>query len=349
VIWQDCAVRDNDGRKLDHKTLEALRIRAVGQVEEGAHPEDVAAALGLHRKTVYDWLAKYREGGKDALKARAVPGRPPKLGGPQLSRLYALIAGQDPRQLQFEFALWTREMIREVIRREFKVALSVVSVGRLLRKLGLSPQRPLHRAYQQDPEAVQRWKKEAYPAIHAEAEAAGATVYFADEAGVRSDYHAGTTWSPVGQTPVVKNTGSRFSVNMISAVSAKGALRFAVYEGNTTAATFIDFCKRLLHDAAGPVYLVVDGHPAHRATATKEFAASTGGRLRLVFLPGYSPELNPDEWVWKNVKHDRIGKTGVTSKQDLKSKAIGALRRLQKRPGLVRAFFSDPNLRYITA
>ena len=323
-------MRDNDGRKLDHKTLEALRIRAVGQVEEGAHPEDVAAALGLHRKTVYDWLAKYREGGKDALKARAVPGRPPKLGGPQLSRLYALIAGQDPRQMQFEFALWTREMIREVI-------------------LRLSPQRPRHRAYQQDPDAVQRWKKEAFPAIRAEAEAAGATVYFADEAGVRSDYHAGTTWSPVGQTPVVKNTGSRFSVNMISAVSAKGALRFAVYEGNTTAATFIDFCKRLLHDAAGPVYLIVDGHPAHRATATKEFAASTEGRLRLIYLPGYSPELNPDEWVWKNVKHDRIGKTGVTSKQDLKSKAIGALRRLQKRPGLVRAFFSDPHLRYITA
>jgi transposase len=192
-------VRDNDGRKLDHKTLEALRIRAVGQVEAGAHPEDVAAALGLHRKTVYDWLAKYREGGTDALRARPVPGRPPKLGGPQLSRLYALIAGQDPRQLQFEFALWTREMIREVIRREFKVALSVVSVGRLLRKLGLSPQRPLHRAYQQDPEAVQRWKKEAYPAIRAEAEAAGATVYFADEAGIRSDYHAGTTWSRSGR------------------------------------------------------------------------------------------------------------------------------------------------------
>ena len=278
-----------------------------------------------------------------------MPGRPPKLGGPQLSRLYALIAGRDPRQLQFEFALWTREMIREVIRREFGVALSVVSVGRLLGKLGLSPQRPLHRAYQQDPQAVERWKKETYPAIRKEAEAAGAVVFFADEAGIRSDYHAGTTWSPVGQTPVVSNTGNRFSVNMISAVSAKGALRFAVYEGTTNAATFIDFCKRLLHDAAGPVYLVLDGHPAHRAAATREFAAATGGRLRLFYLPGYSPELNPDEWVWKNVKHDRIGKTGVTSKQDLKSKAIGALRRLQKRPGLVRAFFADPHLRYITA
>jgi transposase len=342
-------VRDNDGRKLDHKTLEVLRIRAVEQVGEGAHPEDVAAALGLHRKTVYGWLAKYREGGKGALKARPVPGRPPKLAGPQLSRLYSLIVGKDPRQMEFEFALWTREMVREVIRREFGVRLSVVSAGRLLRKLGLSPQRPLHRAYQQNPEAVERWKSEEYPAIRAAAEDRGATIYFADEAGVRSDYHAGTTWSPIGQTPVVMNTGSRFSVNMISAVSAKGALRFAVYEGNTNAATFTDFCKRLLHDATGPVYLIVDGHPAHRAAATKEFAVSTEGQLKLFFLPGYSPELNPDEWVWKNVKHDRIGKTGVTSKGDLKSKAVGALRRLQKRPGLVRAFFADPYLRYITA
>jgi len=342
-------VRDNDGRKLDHKTLEVLRIRAVEQVEAGAHPEEVAQTLGLHRKTVYGWLAAYREGGKDALKARPVPGRPPKLGGRELSRLYALIVGRDPRQLQFEFALWTREMVREVIRREFKVSLSVVSVGRLLRKLGLSPQRPLHRAYQQDPEAVERFKREHYPAIRDEALEAGATVYFCDEAGVRSDYHTGTTWSPVGRTPVVRNTGQRFSINMISAITAKGALRFAVYPSNTNAEVFIDFCKRLLHDAAGPVYLIVDGHPAHRATATKKFVASTEGRLKLFFLPGYSPELNPDEWVWKNVKHDRIGKTGVTSAEDLKSKAIGALRRLQKRPGLVRAFFADPHLRYITA
>src|ERR1022692_2215467 len=146
-------MRDNDGRKLDHKTLEALRIRAVDQVGEGAHPEDVAAALGLHRKTVYGWLAKYREGGKGALAAKPVPGRPPKLAGSQLSRLYGLIAGQDPRQMQSGFALWTREMVREVIRREFRVSLSVVSVGRLLRKLGLSPQRPPHRAYQQNPRA----------------------------------------------------------------------------------------------------------------------------------------------------------------------------------------------------
>jgi transposase len=287
---------EDDGRKLDHKTLEQLRIRAVGQIQQGAHPDEVAAGLGMTRAAVYGWLAKYREGGLEALKGRPVPGRPPKLSGVQLGRLYGLVVGNDPRQLRFAFALWTRAMVRELIRREFGVALSEVSVGRLLRSLGLSPQRPLYRAYQQNPEAVARWKTEEYPSIRAAAKQAGATIYFADEAGVRSDDHAGTTWAPVGHTPVVATTGDRFGVNLISAVTAKGKLRFAAYEGSLNGPVFIDFCRRLLHDTHGPVFLVLDGHPVHRSNAVKEFAVSTNGRLRLFFLPGYSPELNPGEW-----------------------------------------------------
>jgi transposase len=166
-------VRANDGRKLDHKTLEAMRLRAVDAVESGVHPEDVAASLGMARGTVYGWLATYREGGREALKARPVPGRPPRLSGEQMRRLYTLIVGTDPRQLEFEFALWTRELVRALIRREFRVSLSAVSVGRLLRTLGLSPQRPLWRAWQADPEAVARWKDEQFPAIRARARAGG--------------------------------------------------------------------------------------------------------------------------------------------------------------------------------
>jgi transposase len=346
----DSRVREDDGRKLDHQTLEALRIRAVRAIQEqGAHPEEVAATLGLRRSTVYGWLAKFREGGWDALRAKPVPGRPPKLSATQLRRLYGLIVGADPRQLSFGFALWTREMVREVIRREFAVALSVVSVGRLLRTLGLSPQRPLWRAYQQNPAAVEQWKTETFPAIRSQAKKNGATVYFLDEAGLRSDHHAGTTWAPVGHTPVVATTGARHTINLISVITAQGALRFSTYDGNLNAEKFIEFCRKLLHDTSGPVYLVLDGHPAHRATATKTFVASTAGRLHLFFLPGYSPELNPDEWVWKNVKHDRVGRAGITTAADLKAKATGALRRLQRLPRLVRSFFADPNLRYITA
>src|SRR3954465_5019269 len=201
MILQQCRVRENDGRKLDHRTLEAMRLRAVDAVESGVHPEDVAASLGMGRGTGYGWLAKYRGGGRDALKARPVPGRPPKLSGEQMRRLYTLIAGADPRQLEFGFAFWTRDMVRTLIRREFTVSLSPVSVGRLLRALGLAPQRPLGRAWQADPQAVQRWRDEEFPAIRAQARAEGATIYFGDEAGIRSGYHAGPTSHPSDRPP----------------------------------------------------------------------------------------------------------------------------------------------------
>lgn len=342
-------MREDDGRKLDHQTLEVLRLRAVRQVLAGAHPEEVAAALGMHAKTVYGWLAKYRVGGESALKAKPVPGRPPKLSLEQARRVYTLVTGTDPRQLQFDFALWTRDMVGQLIAREFGVSLSRTAVGRLLRTMGLSPQRPLWRAWQADPDAVARWKEVEFPAIRAQAGREGATVYFADEAGIRSDYHAGTTWAPVARTPVVKATGARHSLNMISAVTAQGLLRFATYTGSFTAATFIDFAKKLLADSGGPVYLVVDGHPTHKAKKVKAFVESTHGRLKVFILPAYSPQLNPDEWVWKNVKHDRVGRTSAKTREEFTALARSALRRLQRLPHLVRGFFADPDLSYIAA
>jgi transposase len=202
-------MRDSDGRKLDHKTLEQLRIRAVRQVEHGAHPDEVAAGLGMTgRRRMPGWPSTARAGWRRSGPPR--PGTAAETVGPTAARLYGLVVGNDPRQLRFAFALWTRAMVRELIRREFGVRLSEVSVGRRLRKLGLSPQRPLYRAYQQNPEALARWKAEEYPAIREQAAKVGATMYFADEAGVRSDDHAGTTWAPVGRTPVVATTGDRF-------------------------------------------------------------------------------------------------------------------------------------------
>ena len=340
-------MREDDGRKLDHKTLEALRIRAVRRVRAGEHPAVVAQAIGLTRAAVYAWLAQARRGGEAALRAKPIPGRPRKLTGPQVRRVYELVVGRDPRQLRFPFALWTREMVQELIRREFGVSLSLSSTGRLLRRLGLSPQRPLYRAYQADPEAIARWKSEVYPAIRRAAEEIGAAIFFADEAAVRSDFHAGTTWAPVGQTPIIPTTGARFSVNLISAVTPKGRLRFSVVPGTLTAPRFVEFCRRLLHDAEAPVFLIVDGHPVHRSKAVRAYVEQTQGALCLFYLPSYSPQLNPDEWVWKNVKHDRVGRVGVAGPDDLRATAVGALRRLQRLPGLVRGFFQDPNLSYI--
>ncbi len=337
-----------DGRKLSHQAREEIRILAVQRVEAGESPEDVVRALGFHRSCIYDWLARYRQGGLEGLRFQKIPGRKPKLSGPQLKKLFDWITSKSPQQLKFEFALWTRDMVREVIRREFGVRLSAVSVGRLLRKLGLSPQKPLRRAYQQDPEAVKRWKNEELPLIQAQARSAGASIFFADEASVRSDYHSGTTWAPVGQTPIVRSTGARFSINLISAVSARGEMRFMTVDGRMTGPKFIGFLRRLLVGAQQPIFLVVDRHPVHRSARVRRFVDSTNGRLRLFFLPSYSPELNPDEQVWNHMKHHGVGRMSPAGPNQLKRAVLRRLRSLQRLPHKIRGFFRHPEVGYIS-
>lgn len=339
-------MRKNDARKLSHKTLEEIRIRAVKQVQGGQSPEVVIAALGMSRACIYEWLAKYRSGGWDALRARKIAGRPRKVTGRQLAWIYKAVTGGDPRQHCFEFALWTRALVAELIGRKFGIRLSLASVGRLLGQLGLTCQRPMFKAYQQNAEAVKRWLAKDFPRIKKMAAKVGAKIFFGDEAGVRSDFHSGTTWSPKGETPIIEKTGQRFSVNMISAVNNRGEMRFMVSESGINASVFVEFLRRLIGDVKTTVFLIVDGHPAHRAKVVKKFVASTRGRLGLFYLPGYSPELNPDEFVWNELKTHIVGRRVSNSKAELKSTAIGGLRSIQKRPDRVRSYFQAKHTKY---
>jgi transposase len=290
-----------DGRKLSHSAREAIRIRAVQRILDGESPEIIAKTLGFHRSAIYQWLKRYEAEGFDGLKFRKIPGRQPRLNKAQKQKVFDIVTSKNPLQLKFPFALWTRLMVQKLILDQFDVHLSVVTVGRLLRELGLTPQRPLHRAYQQNPARVEHWLKEEYPAIRREAKAIGATIYFGDEAGVRSDYHSGTCWAPKGKTPVIRTTGSRHSLNLVSAISARGNMRFMTVKGKMTADTFIVFLERLLKNQKAPVFLIVDGHPVHRSNRVKIFVEATEGKLKLFHLPAYSPELNPDEQVWGRV------------------------------------------------
>lgn len=339
-------VRETDARSLDHKTLTQLRRRAVAGVQEGQSPELVAVSLGINRTTIYDWLAMYRRGGWSALEAKKRGGRKAKLNGQALQWIYRTVTMKNPLQMKFPFALWTCEMIGKLIAERFGVRLSRTSVNRLLDQLGLSPQRPLWRAYQQNPEAVEHWMNSEYPKIRRQAQREGAEIFFGDEAGVRSDFHAGTTWGKKGVTPVVSSTGARFGFNLISAVSPRGNLRFMVVEGKVSAATFIDFLGRLLHGAVKPVYVIVDGHPSHKARMVSQYVESLAGKLKLFFLPGYSPELNPDELVWKSLKADGLGRQMHTDKQQMKRSAISHLRKLQRLPHIIRSFFQKPSTAY---
>mgnify|MGYP003759496449 FL=1 len=332
-------MKKHDGRTLRHDVLTELRKRAVSRVQEGESPEAVIRAMGFCRASIYNWLAMYRAGGWDALDARKRGGRPRKVSARMIAWVYRVVTGGDPRQYKFPFALWTRNAIAILLYRRYGVRLSANSVGRLLAHLGITPQKPLWRAYQQDPERVRQWIQAEYPAIARQAQQERAEIWFGDESGVRSDYHAGTTWAARGKTPVVRTTGARYRLNMLSAVNRRGKMRFMIEAKGLNADVMCRFLDRLMAGQKRRVFLILDGHPIHKSARLARKVTGFDGRLRLFLLPPYSPELNPDEGVWREVKGHRLGRAGIFSFADLKSKALGALRHLARRPDKVRALF----------
>ena len=340
-------MRRDDARKLDHATLEAMRERAVQRVQEGESPEVVARVFGVGRTAIYRWLADYRRGGWGALKAKPLFGRPPKLDGKRLQWVYNSVIHKNPLQLKFEFALWTREMVAKLIKEKFGIKLSANSVGRLLAQLGVTCQKPLRHAIERDEALVQQWLDKEYPKIKAMAQRQGADVYFGDAAHIRSDHHAGRTWGRRGETPIVETTGTRHGMSLISAITARGHMRFMIVDkGGVNADIFIEFLKRLISGAERMIFLIVDRGPAHRAKKTKAFVETLRDKLRLFFLPPYSPDRNPDELVWKHLKADTVGRMAVTDKDDFKRKVRSSMRRLQNDPGKIRSFYQKPSLKY---
>jgi transposase len=296
-----------DGRTLDHATLEQIRRMAVQRVREGESPAEVIASFGFCRTTIYKWLnlAAGRGRGLKALRSTRGTGRPRSLTPAQERQVFRWINGRNPFQYGLDFGLWTRRIVSMLIKREFGVRMGVTAVGTLLAKLGLTAQKPLQRAYQRDPQAIERWQRETYPAIAAKARRTGAEIFFWDESGFRADSVHGRTWGVRGQTPVVKRPGQRQSVSAASAasaVNARGGFWFQLYPGALNAELFVELLKRMMRRRKKPVHLIVDGLPAHKKALVRDYVESTHGRLTLHFLPGYAPDLNPDELVWSHVK-----------------------------------------------
>lgn len=335
-----------DARGLTHDQLTELRKRAVGAVQGGESPEVVARAMGINRVTIYGWIALYRSGGWGKLDARKRGGRKPKLDAKAMKWIYRTVTMNQPTQFKFPFALWTSKMLASIIAKHLGVRLSKASVCRLLVQMGLTAQRPLWRAYQQNPAAVRSWMEEQFPAIRAQATREKAEIWFGDEAGVRSDAHSGTTWSPKGKTPIVSSTGARFGLNIISAVSRRGEFRFMCVKRRVNAPVFIEFLKRVIHDAKRKVFLIVDGHPTHKALVVKNFLEKSASKIRLFLLPPYSPELNPDELVWNDLKNNCLGRKAIVCAQQLKAEVISFLRFLQKTPDRIRSYFQAPTTCY---
>jgi transposase len=339
-----------DGRTVSRAALEEMRAVAYERMKEGESPAEVSASFGMHRGWAYKLRskAKGRGNGKRVLKSSRGSGRPPKLDAVQQRQVFRWINGKNPMQHGFEFALWTRQIVRDLIEREFSVRLSLASVGSLLAKLGLTVQKPLQRAYQRDPEAVQRWQKVTYPDIERKAKKEGADIYFWDESGFRADAVQGMTWSAKGQTPIVTVPGQRQSISAASAVNSKGGFWFSTYAGALNGDLFVTLLKQMMRGRRKPLHLVVDGLPAHKTKAVREYVDSLKGKLTLHFLPGYAPDLNPDELVWSYAKRTGHARRPLRAGESLAERVNEQLAEIAANPELVRAFFKHPSVAYIS-
>jgi transposase len=339
-----------DGRKLDRKAQEAIRLMAVQRVREGESPSAVIASYGMNRTTIHKWLqrASGKGGGGRRLQSRPAPGRPRTLTARQERQVFRWINGNNPLQYGLDFGLWTRQIVRELVQREFGHRLSLASIGAMLARLNLPPQKPLQHAYQRAPEAIERWQRDTYPAIARRAKAEKADLYFWDESGFRADAVQGKTWGRKGHTPVVQVPGQRQSISAASAVSAKGAFWFATYEGSLKGEAFVALLERLMSRRKKPLHLILDSLPAHKTSAVKEYVASKEGKLTLHYLPGYAPDLNPDELVWSHAKRTGVARRPLQAGEKLKERVSAQLADIGNRPALVRSFFKHPSVAYIS-
>src|SRR5271166_4622502 len=336
-----------DGRALEHNTLAELRRMAIRRVvEEGAKPSAIAQEYGFCRNYLYPWLEKFRAGGWEALAEQIAEGPPPKLTEKQRQRVRRWILGKDPRQHGFDFGLWTRRIVQKMIQEKMGVALCLTSVGKLLARLDITPQKPLRRACERDPLMVERWRQQDYPKLKQRAKKQGASIFFLDEAGFQSDPPLGRTYGLKGQTPVVQTSGQRQSLNVISAVNARGEFWAATYTGKLNAESFVACLKNFMKGRTGTVLLVVDGHPAHKANIVTEYVVSLGGRLELHPLPPYAPDLNPDEFVWSHMKTNGVSKKPLKKNESLKDRIEEDLLKIQENPDLVRSFFCAESVVY---
>lgn len=337
-----------DARKLDAATQAHLRRSVVQAVRGGMNQTQAAQVFGVSLRAAQKWVALDKRGGLRALKLKRRGRRTGegRLNPTQAKRIRQLIIDALPDQLKLPFYLWTRAAVVSLIEREYGIAVSLTSVGRYLKAWGMSPQKPVRRAYERNDAAIARWLRQEYPAIARQAKQEKAVIYWGDEMGLRSDHVAGTSYALLGQTPLVRATGQRFGCNMISAITNRGQLAFMVFHGKFDGRLFVEFMRRLLKQASGKIYLIVDGHPVHRSTVAKRFVDTHAERLRLIRLPGYCPELNPDELLNQDVKTNALGKSRPRNRTEMMAGVRSHLHRRQRQPQIIRNLFQEKHVRY---
>lgn len=337
-----------DARKLDAATQAHLRRTVVQAVRGGMNQTQAAKTFGVSLRAAHKWVALDKSGGLRALKLKQ-RGRRAGAGlltATQAKRIRQMIMDALPDQMKLPFYLWTRAAVVSLIEREYDISLSLTSMGRYLKRWGMSPQKPVRRAYERNDTAIARWLRQEYPAIARQAKREKAVIYWGDEMGLRSDHVTGTSYAPLGQTPLIRATGQRFGCNMISAITNRGQMAFMVFQGKFQSRLFIEFVRRLLKQVDGKIILIVDGHPVHRSNLVKQFVDTHAKQLRLIRMPGYCPELNPDELLNQDVKTNALGKSRPRNRTEMMAGVRSHLRRRQRQPQIIRNLFQEKHVRY---
>ena len=300
------------------------------------------------RTSVHWWVKLYEEGDEDALTPKR-PGRSSgggRLQGWQAAAIVNIITDRCPDQLKLPFALWTREAVRELIKLNYNIDYSLNMIGRMLHRWGFTPRKPITRAYERDDEQIRHWLQHEYPALRRRAKRENAEIYWEDETGLRSDHVAGRSYSPRGKAPVIRNTGKRFGCNIASAVNNMGKLRFMVFKGGFTQVTMIELLTRLVRDAKRKIIVIADGHPVHKGKRVRQWLTDHASECELVLLPGYAPELNPDELLNQDLKSNVFSMGRPRTQSDLIQQTRSHLRATQNRPDIVRGYFEEPHVNY---
>jgi transposase len=339
-----------DFRGIGRAAQEELRRRALWLIEQqGLSQGQAAQVVGVHRQTVNIWLKRYRQQGEDGvLDGRRVSPRRGKglLTADEAGQVRGWLTGQTPDQLGLPFALWTSRAVRELIERRFEKRLGLSTVQLYLQRWGMTPQKPLVRAKERQPAAIQAWLAQDYPAIAKRAKAVRAAIYWGDETGLSNQDQIGRSYAPRGRTPVVSRLAQRVTSSMISAVSNRGLMRFMLYEGALNADRFIDFLRRLTKDAGQKVFLIVDNLKVHKAGKVRAWVASHAHEIELFYLPAYAPDHNPTEYLNNDLKQRLRQQPQPGGKDELRERTRSVLRAIQRSPERVRAYFRPEPVRY---
>lgn len=341
---------NEDARTLPAAAQEEKRKQAVRMWKTGSYTHrEIGDQVGVHYLTIGRWIKKYQEGGAKALQARTRgrrEGSGRRMTQEQETMIQKQLIDKTPDQLKLRYALWTREAVQQLIQQITGLKLAIRTVGEYLKRWGFTVQKPKKKAYEQRPAEVQRWLDEEYPSIHARAKAENAEIYWGDETGLRNDCQHTRGYAPKGQTPVIRLNAKRESINLISAVTNQGKVRFRFFDGTMNADLLIDFMKRLIKDAQRKVFLILDNLRVHHARKVKAWLAEHEEEIEVFYLPAYSPELNPDEYLNCDLKAGVHSGQPARNKKELKSKAMSHLRKLQKLPGRVAKYFEAEFIRY---